>query len=349
MNVVYQVGDKQFNNVFKALIESNLTSKEPELQISSLFDDFNWSIEPPESIEFLEDRVVDKIVALGRPIRMFYSGGTDSTSVARAFARKKVPIKYTICVNRTMKDNILDSSYWVEHHIQSLKNILDQNGLGEPEVEQFEVDSRILNEHYGRSYFFEKGSFYGTTRGFNMGDNNAVLDFSKFDASQHTNVFGIEKPRVYGQDRLYWQITDTMSMHGYNHNYPCYWFYLNDDVPELISKQCWNVINYCKIKWPQLPLHVSTKILQTNKNYYYDWCLALGRYATPWLALMCHNTKPIGEQFTYLSDPRYKHLEHFKDLNPIAWKNFKGLFEELYKLTGKKDISSITTKRFYLT
>lgn len=350
MKVQYLSGNTIYTNPIKAHEASRLTHSQLELQLGHDLEAFNYKLKPKEGIEELENRLVQKTLSLNKPIRLFYSGGTDSHSVAVAYARAHIPIKYTMIQRDCFLDKYIDGREYTHFKIRKLTELLESFNLPAPDVEVIVSDKKFIDSYYADAKFFEKSSFYGTAAGFSMSDFGSLLRYSRFDAGHYLNIFGMEKPRLYEDGfGIYWQITDTMSMYGYNNEADCLWFYINDLVPELIAKQCWNVIDYCKTNFPKIPFNESSRLLQTTENYYHSWCLLLGRKTTLWQSAKSREFKPLSDSITYKSNPNYKHLNSYREENTLAWQNYNHLYEIIHDLFGKYRIEPITTKRFYLT
>jgi len=349
MRIFYRVGEKTYRNPIDALTDTFTTHKEPILDLGSELNLYNWQTEPALNVAQCEDVYAKQLASSKKPLRLVYSSGTDSHSVAAAFARNHIPLCYTLVDFSVVHDTYLDGTKWLPFKINRLTELLRSYDMPSPDYEVIVVDKKKIEAQFNKENFFLNDCFYGTSLGFNLNQFGEILKYSKYSPEKYLNIFGMEKPRLY-QDGIgiYWQITDTVSMYGYSHDFDCCWFYTSPEAPELIARQAWNVLNYCQSKWPNLDFNTSSTIVQTNKSYYHTWCTVLGRRTDPWLSLMSRAKKPIGPSFKFNNDPRYKHLNYYKNTSSEAWKHYVALFKKIEELTGEDVLPNITSERYYL-
>ena len=346
-NAVYLIGTERTHNAVDAWSSGRSSRQSPLLDLGAGFYAHDWSVQPFMSIEGLEDIRCRKIQERGLPIRVLYSGGSDSHSIAHAFARNKIPVRYTVITWFTLANNVLDSDFWNQIKLTRLKELHKAYGLSEPEVEFIRVDKEMHDRYFASSQFGE-ASYYGCNLTFSLNYFPGALKFSKWDATKTINVYGIEKPRVYADDSgVFWQITDTMSMYAHSKEQDCTWFYLSEECLPLVAKQVWAVFMYAKQMGGKLS--ESLHKLQTDRDLYYQWCQVLCRKTNLWFALMSKQSKVTRVMHTAEDDARYQHVPHYLELNNNAWRNYRGLLSKLNDLDIGSTITPVLSPRYYLS
>lgn len=342
----YLIGDKRTHSAIDAWAVGRSNQQSPLLDLGAGFYAHDWSVQPFATIETLENVRCRQIEAKGKPIRVLYSGGSDSHSIADAFARNKIPVRYTVITWFTLADSVLDSDYWNRIKLDRLQELHKTHGMPEPEVEFIRVDKEMHDRYFASTQFTE-ASYYGCNLTFSLNYFPGALRFSKWNPTRTTNVYGIEKPRVYGdKSGIYWQITDTMSMYAHSEDQDCTWFYLSEECLPLVAKQVWAVVEHAKTMPQELPDALHT--LQTNRNFYYQWCQVLCRKTTLWFALMSKQSKVTRVMHTPEDDKRYLHLPHYLELSNQAWRNYRGLLSKLNDLKIGNKITPVLSPRYYL-
>jgi len=349
MKMTYRVGKEDFSSVFQAWIKTGKSENKPIYRFPQSFHGYDWSINPTQSIEELEDEYAKYLYTQNKKLRLLYSGGTDSHTVAHAFARNKIPIVYTLFDYETLQDDLINSQFYTRHKVLKLEKLHKEFGLPYPKYEVISSNKKKFDDHF-KGRFFEKGFYYGCHYAFNYNESSDLLKYSVWNPSEYTNIFGIEKPRLYEDDvGIFWQITDTMSAYAYSNLYDCTWFYLSEHCLPLIAKQCWNVITYCVDKWPLHAFWHSSKVLQTTKEHYFEWCQVLGRKTDLWWAEKSYSGKGRRSTYNQPVDPRLKHASAYRNDLADSWKVYATLFESLKEITGVGEIQTVVSDKFYLT
>ena len=348
MLVQYSVGSDLIVNAVEAWQQASTRSLVPLLQMPKGFYDYDWTMEPEKSIEELEDDYVKALYAKNKDLRVIYSGGTDSHSTATALARNHIRAKFTIIVFSIMHKEILDSKFWIAAKINRLNELYTSRGMPAPESEVIYMEKDKIEGHFVKDFYL-KNAFYNSNQTFNLNFISGALRHSKWNPAKTTNIYGIEKPRLYEDKQgIYWQITDTMSMYCMNTEYDSTWFYCSEDALDLVAKQCWAVLRHCMLTYPTFALGHSSKLLQTTPEHYYEWCKALGRNTDEWWANMSRYGKPFAAKTIDGSDHRYFHEKDAAADHSPAMRNFKELFQVLKEITGQDKITSVLTEKFYL-
>lgn len=349
MKIHYDVLGESYSRPLLALEAANRLSALPTLKLSATFDSFNWTLPVTQSVSALEDERVKQIAAKGQPIRLMYSGGSDSHTIADAFLRNRIAIRYTLLEYTNLTGTQLDGDRIMGLKLDRLTRLHRSYGMALPEYEIIRIDSTKIEEHFTTN-FFEHSSYYNCNQSFNVNQTESTLRWSRWAPETTINVYGIEKPRIYLDDvGLYWQITDTMSMYAHSTQYDSTWFYIHEDLPELIQAQAMGAYRYAKLHMSDLPLVDALHALQTDKTHYHTWCLSLGRKIEYTWAMHSKQSKVYHSTFENPTDPRYNHIVRYRDDKASqAWKNYQSLFQTLKDITGKSTITPITTSKYYL-
>lgn len=352
-NAMYQIGLCTTVSGFRALELQRSEKADIRLHLDNRFDYFDWlGYEGTLDIQTLEDQQVQRINGLNKPIRLMYSGGTDSYSIAHAFGRAKIPVVYTMIEFGTLRNGYLDSAAMTGFKIKLLEALHNRYGLPPPKIEILSVDDNLLNWYF-INQSIQTQAYYPVNKTFNANNMALLLEFSKYKPDAYVNVFGVEKPRLYEDDKgIYWQVTDTMTMYGEHANYETVWFYLDKHCPELVLAQCQGVLRLVD----KLALRDSSRYrdilrsLQTSPDSYHQWCEALGRQTTLWISFnsKVSKVKP-GEQSGLVDDPRYKHYDHCRSTNTAAYKAYTNFYNHVKDLTGADVLPDISSDRFYIT
>lgn len=349
MLVRYRVNQTDYTHPLLAWEAAKQQNTIPELSLGDNFKGYDWHAPVTHSIRELEDIRVQQIITKNRPIRLVYSGGSDSHTIAHAFARARHPIRYTLIDYTNMREDLLDGISHMDNKVKRLQALHAHYGCEAPEYEIIRLGVKELESHFQKDFFLE-GAFYGCNQSFSLNQIEANLKFSKWAPDTTTNVYGIEKPRIY-QDHigLYWQITDTMSMYAYSHEYDSTWFYIDEALPELIKAQCMQVVGAASRLGVKDTLIGNLHELQTNDIFYYRWCIALGRQIDTYWAMKSRECKTYQSTFELPTDTRYIHLNRYQfDVTKI-WQNYEALFHTLKDITGSPKITPILSPRFHFS
>lgn len=350
-NAYYQVGDVTTTSGLAALVVSHTTNTPIHYTLHASLTTYPWHVPPALSVEHYESEQVKRIHALGKPIRVFFSGGTDSYSIAHAFARNGIHVVYTLVEYGTIEQSVFDAPALTATKLLYLERLHEKFNLPKPEYEVISVDDAFLQRYFSTANP-EKDAYYLTNRSFNANNIGRYLEWSTFNAQAYSNVFGVEKPRLYVDDKgVYWQVTDTMSMYGDHNDFDTIWFYLDHAMPELISAQCHSVLKiataHATVTSKGLPLILNQ--LQTDANLYHQWCVALGRQTNIWISTMSKICKVSpGSIEPTDRDKRYIHYDHYRENNKGVWEAFKGFYDDVLDITDNTYLVSHPSERYYL-
>lgn len=351
MKHYYLVGENKHINAIDAWQDFNqsyrITSTKLELVLfGGLFDTYNWLSIPDQSISALEEERARQILTKhGNNIRLLYSGGSDSYSVAHAFARIGQPIpEYTMFEYRAMKQGKVDSPEFTKLKINELKLLHLLYNLDPPNVRILRIDQDIFKIIYKDKNWFEGKFGYAGTQGFSA---STLVDIPHmFKEDNKVSILGMEKPRVKVDDvGYYMEMNDKNTLYGVSSKYDYEWFYLSPDLSDLANAQCRATINLSK------ETNISVDDIQTKEEYYDLWCKVLGRRTdTKYniLSFQCKNmgfSKPdAGNAYGNL----YTHVNEYANDNRLEWNNYMYYLNALREVTGMDSPHGIITKKYYL-
>lgn len=345
--VKYQVNNTSFSSAISAWESATKTNNKPLLLLDDTFSSYDWTVEPLKPINVLEDEHATRLSQTGKTLRLFYSGGTDSHSIAHAFARNNLDIKYTLVSYKNIINTSLDSESYIRDKVDKLKRLYSDYNLKDPDYEVIVVDEKVINEHFTKN-FFEDSIWYNCNKSFNVNQFPSLIKYSKWNSDSVLNIFGIEKPRLFEDSKgIYWQISDTMSLYGYSNMSDNHWFYCSKHALDIVAKQAWNVLNYIDYKWPNLVKGKVLERFQTEDEFYYEWCKVLGRQTNLWWAMQSKESKAKSSTFESIEDTRYTHLKYYQE-GKKAWNNYKELFHTLKDITQTHTIQSVFSNKHYL-
>tara|TARA_B100000780_G_C21124727_1_gene456009 strand:+ start:366 stop:1625 length:1260 start_codon:yes stop_codon:yes gene_type:complete len=271
MFAYYKVGNKKFYSDVKALEElSKLTTKiekndQHDLKLTLLIDDLalymakkgalefcidqkmmndDWTVEPPETIEYYRQQMCAYIEKNYDEITIGYSGGTDSNTVVECFKRRKTPnIKLLNVVNNSVQQLSKTRQYLNDHtkKVTYAKHGRAASELGW-EFDLFQGWTPTSKETYEKEVVdYEYGAWdsdWKNTNGWYQ--NSGELTLTRSKTSKACFIMGYEKPEILIEDGWY-----VYKLHNYEWDLPInctdpnvdlIYFYVNDGSPDLIKK-----------------------------------------------------------------------------------------------------------------
>jgi hypothetical protein len=203
--------------------------------MSEKFLSFNFTIEPQESIEQLIDIRCKQIRDKYSYIKLWFSGGSDSTTVLNGFLRNNIHIDEIIV------------------YAQSLNN--NYENLGNFELTNFTFPYlKELSKHLTKTKFTTYWVGYDyykkelTDKWFEKKDNIDIraMFSPRMRGNNFCNIYGDFSPDIRKEGSNYYDVCfDTNNLQCYTHR-NIELFFSNDDLPELHAKQCHLLKNYLK-------------------------------------------------------------------------------------------------------
>lgn len=234
----YQVKDQQFSNKFLAASYASKNNADLHFNLyESAFDLADWGQEPTASWNQLLDLRAQQIAAKGKPIVLYFSGGTDSYTIYKVFERNNIHID--VAYIREWPTEVRQQTPVLE---LMLKNWYD------PHTKMIvrEGADVIKNHSYlDPGWIWEKGfryqyGFIGTDEQ----SNDEIADM--LGTSDFIAVLGFEKPRLHFDSTGVYSYQDDENYVRTMRDPRMDCFYISPDLPELHIKQSYMLLNYVK-------------------------------------------------------------------------------------------------------
>jgi hypothetical protein len=279
----YTVGNQEFDSKLQACFLANQVNQEVKWHFNDeVFKNYNWQIEPEESLDTLYDQRARQLREDYDYIIISYSAGSDSHNIVESFLRQELHIdelvintmesanKNTTVIDPTNKN---PENAAAEHYLQTLPRLQEiKNRSPNTKIEILDLSDYLLNswlEVGDASWVMDKREGLNplnVTR-FNY------LHFSKirkqFDKGKKIAlILGIEKPRtfIYSNNKFYVKFTDraaniiTIENHIKEYsNAVVEYFYWSPEGVRLLCKQA-HVIK----RWLELNPHMQTSWYHSN-------------------------------------------------------------------------------------
>ena len=205
------------------------------------FYSYSWDKEPTES---LEELLLERALILREKykyLKLWFSGGADSTTVLNTFLRNNVYIDEIIVYRFALNDNFLNkSNYEIDGYTTPfLKNI--QNAIPNTKITYMDFGKDYYDKYLGEKWLHTKSSL--DLRNYHI---------PKIRGKNYCNIFCDLTPDVY-YDKGYWysDLWDTSQLGELASYVNIELFYSTEDFPKLHAKQ----------------LHITKKYLKNNKIY----------------------------------------------------------------------------------
>jgi len=358
MKLFYEVLGRDFNvSTLNAITAwEAITAKKNAGQLAGyklwlnedVYDKVNWTLPPVESISSLEESHARYLRQKYDYVRVMYSGGSDSYSVVEAFLRagQKIDEILTYTLDTVYSDNPVSSDK-IRVRYEWLVALYKKYNVEMPKVTNYKVSPSDLSNYYTDRYYYNHPGYCGS-RAYNF---NQMSELAKFfplpNVPNVGTIFGLEKPRfIFENGHVFFANVDLVVLSGYTEDYAVEWFYLNDATPELIKAQLWSVLNFALIHHPT---NVAGFIdaLQSDKNYYNQWCLLLGRQSSPEQNAIALLDK---SDHTYTN---YRHIQGYAQEQHQSWINYQKFIGTIGNLSTemfgeRKMLPGILSKKYYL-
>lgn len=210
----YQVGEVKHVGKISALIDGTARNIHPEWHFNNkVFDQFDWSIEPAESLQDLYAQRAREIRERYDYVILMYSGGSDSQTVLDAFLKNNLHIDEVIVSHPAKLESIYipDASNYDPLNLLSewdftMKPKLQWLAQNHPEIKitMYDWSDSILDYKIQDGFVLDRNhnvSAYSEIR-----NNYYNIDSVKSALDKYNNVgivLGIDKPRVCFHDNAY--------------------------------------------------------------------------------------------------------------------------------------------------
>ena len=210
----YQVGEVKHVGKISALIDGTARNIHPQWHFNDkVFDQFDWSIEPAESLQDLYNHRAREIRERYDYVILMYSGGSDSQTVLDAFLKSNLHIDEVIVSHPAKLENTYtpDASNYDPLNLLSewdftMRPKLDWLVTHYPKIKitMYDWSDSILDYKIQDGFVLDRNhnvSAYSEIR-----NNYYNIDSVKSALDKYNNVgivLGIDKPRVCFHDNAY--------------------------------------------------------------------------------------------------------------------------------------------------
>lgn len=326
-NHYYQIGSGRTQNAFY----SGHPGQASLVLFDNAFDSIDLSLTPWEPIEIELFKRAKQIEALGKPIRLLYSGGTDTWCVAQSLAKAGVKVDEYVMFGFThfVRDHY-DSEHTLDAKVQGLRLLLARHGMPEPNVTFKLIDETVMDKRWSNPYLLEQVVGYGGDPSFTFASPGELIDYFFEGDDSYTYVVGMEKPRLSVDEKgTFVQMHDAITMYSVPRTVPVEWFFISPDAPSLLKAQCVGVLRLARAMGPNLAKNL--KRIQYDDSFYGHWCEALGRGAPEIVVANSIYLKLRGPDDDKTLQ-KYTHVSYYKDLKKEIYRNFEVYQEELLRL-----------------
>lgn len=343
----FVVGNRKFDNNVDALQYFSKNPKEKmyfDLGYNFINNELLWKVEPPEEISVYLKQHAEYLSTVYDKIVLYYSGGTDSHTMLKAFFDAGVTdVKLIINENHIFNPKN-ESTVSLNNHVGSelfAKFGEKMNALNYS-IESLTSCPKIKPCSYYDYYNILKdrkfGDFETNLRAhflwLDQASSSAPVVCKKNSANKKTCVIvGKEKPRVTLLKNGFWawEVNSAFTEDIYgkldDDNADLIEFYFSDAVPEIQIKLTWEKIKILEkiIKINQLPFTTNTiEKLQSNLSEHYTTITAAMGYTALNQYLFSNNNKKEVESI--VETESRKHLVQYRNSN-----NIYNLIDEFHK------------------
>ena len=276
----YKVGNQQFSSKLLALQHSDKTNEQVTWHFyDEAFSKFNWTVEPPNSLEYYYSLRCRQIRDKYDYLVLHYSGGADSHNVLTSFWKNNIhideiivalPIKYYETVAVASQSTLAKDSQneWFYTIKPDLKWIAEN--MPRTKLTIYDYTDDMLDFNVDQDWILHAGEH------INPNISNRIQRYYKINSSdvydKYTvgHLYGIDKPLVFYCNNE-WHLSFLDSMISIQASFkPVFdrhthinveYFYWSPELPDMLVKQAHSVKNYYE-KNKQF-LHLATHTQKT--------------------------------------------------------------------------------------
>lgn len=264
-------GEKFFNrnHIFSTNYFNSVEKNSLIVKYSNIFDRINWSIEPIESLESLFNQRALQIRSMYPYIILYFSGGSDSTTILQIFLKNGIPIDELVI-------NTISDSTDIRHNgtvaIEYL-NSIDYKG----KITKVDINHEIFKKFFNKQLAFYDGYFPGFLHSILR---MRVDFFEQFDLhkiirrpSNVAHLYGEASPIIQVVNSKYYsQLMGIRNMGSTTYHEGNVHFFTSEDFPQLHVKQSHIIVNYFKEHFPKETNILESKFTSIYKKLLrYDW------------------------------------------------------------------------------
>jgi len=342
-DIYYTVGHQKTFSKIQALIWANGDPSRVDFHyLTGIWDRWNWTEEPQESIQSMIDRRARQIRDSHDHVALWFSGGYDSQTILDSFVRQGLRIDEML----TYKRNYFRHWSATAEQDAALAQALELQKTIWPNLLISEVfyTPEILIDYYRRfgADWILQPAFQATLskadRPFLYNQNPAFRQ--ALDHRRRADLEGREKPRLLIENG-WWHAIGLDVVSEYQMDSRSIQFYTTADMPELEIKQAWLMVHWLE-SLPfsdQADLNTYLHQLQGNRlgpAIYEQWNTALGRSAVR--SLGSYITVINGTKMWYRGDVtdvlESRDLKDYLQIHyPDVWKIYLDGIDQVKKIS----------------
>jgi hypothetical protein len=275
----YTVGQKRFYSKPQALVEATLTGEFPQWNFNQeVFSQLDTTVEPSIDLQTLYRMRAQQIREKFDYIRLEFSGGSDSATVAYAFINNGIHLDEVVFrYPKTGEKNVTDDPFNTkpENTLSEARYaampVLDWIATHSPQtkITIHDYSEDMLRSRHDESWVFKTRDYFQPGHPYKH-TVDAVDDHKrKLDQGQQVCVlWGVDKPKICIKDKkwyLYFMDVQANTANpevGHYTNITNEYFYWTPDLPEILCKQA-HIIR----KWFDLPNNRYLQHLARWPNY----------------------------------------------------------------------------------
>jgi hypothetical protein len=195
--------------------------------INSSFDTFDWSTEPASSLENLMTERCFQIRDKYDYIKLYFSGGSDSTTMLNRFLKHKIHIDEIVTYRMSPVDDFnCKSNFEINDFVIPYLNNL-QNHLPKTKFKLLDIGSDYFSSLLSEKFFFTKNTL-----------DLREIYLPKIKGNNFCHLIGSADPFLEYHDGIWYEVIyDSNNLNEYRYR-NIELFYTSEDLPELHSKQC---------------------------------------------------------------------------------------------------------------
>jgi len=275
----YQVGDVKYYNKVLALTEASKLGQFPEWNFNrDIFDNFNWSTEPNIDLRELYRMRAQQLRERYDYIRLEFSGGSDSATVAYSFINNSIHLDEVVFrYPKTGEKNVADDPFntkpenSLSEYRYTTKPLLDWIAVHSPRTKIIihDYSEDMLHSKHDESWVYSTKDYFQPGHPFKhkvdaLDDHKRTLESGK----KVCILYGIDKPKVCVKDQkwyLYFMDIQANTSNPEIGDYPNAsneYFFWQPDLPEILAKQAHMIV-----RWFNMPENTHLQYLTRWPNY----------------------------------------------------------------------------------
>lgn len=283
----YTVGDFKTYSKLEAVEYSGVTKKPVEWNFNKeVFKKFNWTQEPPGSLEFWYGERARQIREKYDYIVLWYSGGADSHNALMSFVKNNIYID-EIAQFHNLGGTGGDKNSWLNEEVFATsapvtQELIENNPVYKTTthrlVDLTDLEMDVLTKDSNQwDYFYKVGNFLSPNALSRSYMREKISDYQKLidQGKSVCFIYGAEKPCVSNKNK--WQVSffdcidyavsprTQMLNKDWEHNELFYW---SDALPQLVAKQAHVIKKYMTQLTPDMVDNVNVVAGTNSRDQY---------------------------------------------------------------------------------